>query len=459
MGDQRFTRTTRIDAPASALFAWHARPGALERLVPPWQSVAVIDRTGAIDDGRVVLLVGPWPFRRRWVAEHRPLVGEREVLGFRDVQVEGPMARWEHAHHFRAEGSDASLLEDCIDYRLPLGFVGNRVAGPVVRRMLARTFEYRHRITADDVARHTRREEGPMQIAVSGATGLIGSALVPFLMTGGHGVTHLVRGRPTPGANDARWDPAAGEIDSDALRGIDAAVHLSGESVAEGRWNEGKKARIRESRIDSTRLLSETLARLDPRPRVLVCASAVGIYGDRGDELLTEDSEPGNGFLADLTREWEASSQAARDAGIRVVNVRFGIVLSARGGALRTMLLPFRLGVGGPLGSGRQWMSWVAIDDVIGAIQHALMTEELEGPVNVTAPNPETNRDFSRTLGRVLRRPAVMRVPLPVLRIALGEFADDAVSSQRAMPTRLEQTGFQFSQPELEGALRHVLGK
>jgi uncharacterized protein (TIGR01777 family) len=296
-----------------------------------------------------------------------------------------------------------------------------------------------------------------MNVLVTGASGFIGSALAPVLTTGGHSVRRLTR--KTPSRDDEyRWDPAAGDVEPSALAGLDAVVHLAGESVA-GRWTADKKERILRSRVDGTRTLSEALANSAQPPRVLVTASAIGFYGDRGDEQLTEQSTSGDGFLAEVVREWEAASRAAEEAGIRVVRLRFGIVLSPKGGALRTMLRPFRLGVGGKLGSGRQWMSWVSIDDVIGAIHHALITDELGAVANTTAPNPVTNAEFTKTLGRVIGRPTLLPVPAPAIRLALGEFAQEALSSARVVPRRLLETGYQFRHPDLEPALRHVLGR
>ena len=265
--------------------------------------------------------------------------------------------------------------------------------------------------------------------------------------------------RKTPStAGEYRWDPAAGDVEPAALDGTDAAVHLAGETVA-GRWTADKKERILRSRVDGTRTLSEALASLARPPRVLVCASAIGYYGDRGNETLTEESASGDGFLAEVVREWEAASRPAEEAGVRVVRLRFGIVLSPAGGALRTMLRPFRLGAGGRLGSGKQWMSWVAIDDVVGAIDHALTTDELAGVANTVAPNPVTNADFTKTLGRVLGRPTLFPVPAPALRVALGEFSQETLSSARVLPKRLLESGYEFRCPELEPALRHVLGR
>jgi uncharacterized protein len=294
-----------------------------------------------------------------------------------------------------------------------------------------------------------------MNMLLTGSHGLIGSALSAALEGDGNSVGRLVRSEPA-GDSEFQWDPARGHLDVRALDDIDGVVHLSGETVA-GRWTATKKERILASRVNSTRLLSEALGKVATRPRVLVVASAVGYFGDRGEETLTEASAPGAGFLADVVKRWEAASAPAEEAGIRVVRTRFGIVLSPAGGALGTMLRPFRLGLGGKIGSGRQYMSWVAIDDVVGAIQRALVDDSLSGPVNVVAPNPVTNQEFTRTLGRVLHRPAVFWVPAPALRLALGEFATEALGGARVLPAKLEWAGYEFSQPRLEGALHHVL--
>jgi uncharacterized protein len=296
-------------------------------------------------------------------------------------------------------------------------------------------------------------------IAVSGASGLIGRALVTELTRRGHRVSRMVRRAAGPG--EISWDPAEGRLAPAHLEGTDAVVHLAGENVG-ARWTAARKARIRTSRIASTRLLSETIARLQPRPAVLISASAVGIYGNRRDELLTEVSPPGdpNEFLVSVAQEWERAADPARAAGVRVVHTRFGLVLSPDGGALKKMLPPFRLGLGGRLGSGRQWMSWISIDDVIGAILHALSSPGLRGSVNVTSPEPVTNRDFTRILGRVLGRPTPFPVPALILRLALGEMAEGALlASARVLPSQLLKSGYRFNYPDLESALRHVLGK
>ncbi|MGH3065965.1 MAG: TIGR01777 family oxidoreductase [Gaiellaceae bacterium] len=296
-----------------------------------------------------------------------------------------------------------------------------------------------------------------MRIAISGASGLIGSALVPALEAAGHDVVRLVR-RPPTSAAELQWDPAAGTLDARALAGVDALVTLSGATIGR-RWTRARKAEMLASRVDSTRLLARTAAALDPRPRVLVCAGGAGIYGDRGDEILTEESELGSGFLAEVGHAWEAAAEPAREAGIRVVNFRQGLVLARAGGALGRMLTPFKLGVGGRVGSGRQWWSWVSMDDLVAAYRFAL-EGDLAGPVNLVSPNPVTNAQFTKALGKALGRPTVFPLPAFAARAMFGEMADEALlTGQRALPARLLDAGFAFDYPELGPALRRALGK
>jgi uncharacterized protein (TIGR01777 family) len=302
-----------------------------------------------------------------------------------------------------------------------------------------------------------------MRLLISAASGLIGSAVAAGLAADQHEIVRLVRRSPGPGGGgeaggrEIRWDPGSGMLDPSAVEGFDAVVHLSGAPII-GRWTAAKKVAIRASRVDTTALLAGVLAKLARPPATLLVASAIGFYGDRGDESLTEESAPGTGWMAELCRAWEAAAEPAARRAIRVAHLRTGLVLAPTGGALAPMLLPFRLGLGGPVSSGRQYWSWVAIDDVVGAVRHLLAATDVRGPVNVTAPYPVTSREFARTLGSVLRRPAVLPVPAFALRLAFGESADAALlTGSRVLPAKLQASGFSFRYPHLEPALRHVL--
>jgi uncharacterized protein len=303
-----------------------------------------------------------------------------------------------------------------------------------------------------------------VRILMSGAGGLIGAALAPRLAALGHTVTRLVRSAPSV-AGEFRWDPVAGTVDPAAWVGCDAVIHLAGSSIAAGRWSAGRKLEILESRRLGTRLIASSIARaaLASRgstrgaPGVLISASGVGFYGDRGDEVLDEGSAAGAGFLAEVVRVWEGEAKVAGEAGVRVVHPRFGVVLASGGGALPRLALPFRLGLGGPVGSGRQWVSWVAIEDALGAMVYALSRNDLSGPVNVVSPQPVTQTELSQVMGRVLHRPAFLRIPSGLVRVALGEMGRELLLfSQRAMPGLLTASGFAFDHPGIEGALRHV---
>jgi uncharacterized protein (TIGR01777 family) len=294
-----------------------------------------------------------------------------------------------------------------------------------------------------------------MKIVLSGASGLVGSALVFHFVSDGHQVFRLVR---SPEEDGIVWNPKQPISDRKALEGFDAVIHLAGESIAEGRWNEQKKREIRESRVQGTRHLSEALASLNSPPKVFICASASGYYGDRGDEILLEESPPGTGFLADVCKEWEEATRIAADKGIRVVNTRFGIILSQKGGALPKMLTPFKFGAGGKVGSGRQYWSWIDLDDVVGVIDHCTNKDELQGPVNTCTPNPVTNAEFAQTLGRVLKRPAILPLPAFAAHAAFGEMADALLlCSFRMEPAKLIASGYTFAYPDLESSLRHLL--
>lgn len=459
MKTEIYHKRTRIPVPAEVLFNWHLQEGAFERLNPPWEPVQIVGRSGGIaDEGTVELRVPIGPLQQRWISKHTGYVAGRQ---FQDVQIRGPFASCVHTHRVDPDGPDACYLDDKLEYRLPFGPLG--VLGrSFVAAKLNRMFAYRHQLTAADVTAHHSVPAGvkSMKILVVGATGLVGSALVPMLTTGGHSVVRLSRGAPKPGDPPTiTWDPLAGQIPADQLEGFDAVIHLAGEGVAARSWTPAQKAKIKESRVKGTSLLARTLAGLKHKPASFCCASAIGFYGTRGDEICTEKSAPGDDFLAEVCQAWEAASRPAYDAGIRSVNMRIGVVLTPEGGALKKMLTPFKLGVGGILGNGRQYMSCITIDDVVGAIHHCLTHSELTGPVNLVAPTAVTNREFTKTLGRVLHRPTIFPAPAFMLRLMLGELADGLLlSSTRVRPDRLLETGYQFRFPDLEPGLKHVLG-
>jgi uncharacterized protein (TIGR01777 family) len=441
-----------IDAPIYEVFDWHTRPGAFTRLSPPWQPVRVIVEADSLENGRAEL---GFPGGLRWVADHQPDGYDPPRRFVDSIGTDGPASlpvrlavRWRHTHEFEELDGERTRMTD-------------RVATPVPARALRAMFAYRHRQLADDIAAHRLAAAhglSSLTVAVTGSSGLVGSALSAFLSTGGHRVVHLVR-RMAAKPDERQWNPD--DPDQDLLNGVDAVIHLAGASIA-GRFTESHKAAIRDSRIGPTRRLAELMTRSADGPKVLICASAIGYYGyDRGDQTLTEDSERGDGFLADVVFEWERAATAAEDGGVRVVRVRTGIVQSPSGGTLRLLLPVFRAGLGGRVSDGQQWFSYIGIDDLVDVYHRGLWDAELSGPVNAVAVDPVRNIDYTRALARVLHRPAVLPVPRLGPRLLLGEQGarELACADQRVLPTRLQQAGHRFRQPGLEQTLRHLLGR
>ncbi len=452
-----FERSCTLPYPREVVFNWHTRPGAFERLNPPWRPVRILESSHSIQNGARVKIKLPvlGPVGLPWLLEHTNYIDQSQ---FCDEQISGPFASWRHLHRFVATNDHETTLADTITYELPRYIQPlTPVIKPLLERELHRLFAFRHAALAADLQLLSRFKDKPrLKFLVTGASGLIGSALCSYLSTAGHCVVRLVRHAPR-NENEYFWDPAHNQIDANAFNGIDVVVHLAGENIAARRWSAQQKAELRESRVLTSRLLAHAISSLSVQPKVFLAASGVGIYGDTGGSVADEKYPSGEGFLSDLAREWE-SSYAQLCTCMRVVSLRFGTVLSARGGALRKMLPAFQAGVGGSLGSGKQWMSWIALQDVIGAIEHAAYTSTLSGPVNVTAPASCSNREFTKTLGRVLKRPTMFPVPAPVLRILFGELADALLlSNSRIVPTKLLESGYVFSLPTLEAALRAAM--
>ncbi|AMV23469.1 Epimerase family protein [Gemmata sp. SH-PL17] len=466
MPNETFTLRSPMPVSAEELYAWHARPLAFQRLQPPWEDARIIKQEGTFgkDGFRITIrtrTVGP--LRGTWVADAFDF---QPGLRFQDRALEGPFASWHHTHLMVPGDAGTSVLEDTIEYRLPLGIAGRALAGGIVRERLAAMFAYRHFITASDLRRHAKFAHKPrLTIAVTGSRGLIGSELVPFLTTGGHQVVRLLTGDATPPYDDGTkwvaWKPDQ-PLATDTFDGVDAVIHLAGDNVAEGRWTDAKKQKILDSRTGPTRAIAQSIAALplDRRPKVFVCASAVGFYGNRGEEELTEGSPAGEGFFPQVAKVWEDACVPAQDAGVRTAYMRIGVAISPKSGALGKQLLPFKMGVGAVLGDGKQWVPWITVNDVVGAIYHTLMSDEIRGPVNTVGPNPVTNRTFTKTLGRVLSRPAFFWLPGVALRAVFGGVADDALlASMKARPAKLATNGFTFDHPDLEPALRFLLGR
>ncbi|MGH3096206.1 MAG: TIGR01777 family oxidoreductase [Streptosporangiales bacterium] len=435
-----------VDAPVSEVFAWHARPGAIQRLTPPWQPVRVVAEAGSLRDGRAVL---GFPGGLRWVAAHRP-DGYDPPHRFVDQLANPPLATvlpWRHTHSFTAETETTTR-------------VGDRVESPVPAAALRATFAYRHAQLAGDLASHARAaawRADPVTVAVSGSSGLVGRAVCALLSTGGHRVIRLVRRRA--GSDDERqWNPEA--PDPALLSGVDAVIHLAGALIA-GRFTEEHKSAIRASRIGPTRRLAERAAATPDGPGAFVSASAIGYYGpDRGDETLTESSSAGEGFLAGVVADWERATDPAAEAGLRCVQVRTGIVQSPAGGTLQLLYPLFAAGLGGRLGDGTQWQSWIGIDDLADIYLRAVLDPEMSGPVNAVAPTPVRNADYTRILAAVLRRPALIPIPPfgPAVLLGAQGARELALADQRVVPDRLRQSGHHFRHEHLAPDLRHVLG-
>ncbi|GGC57652.1 TIGR01777 family oxidoreductase [Hoyosella rhizosphaerae] len=441
--------TTFVDDDIDSVFAWHGRPGAFRRLVPPWQPMKLVSEASSLSDGTAVLGL---PGGLRWIAKHDPEAYDPPYRFADELSRDGAASipanlavSWRHTHTFSSAGTGLTKIVDRVETTVP-------------EFALRSTFQYRERQLHDDFARHREYPGVTRTIAITGASGLVGTALSAFLSTGGHRVIRLVRGESN-GPDERTWDPQ--NPSKDLFDDVDAVIHLAGSSIA-GRFTEEHKQKILDSRIGPTRLLATCAAQASNGPEVFVSASAVGFYGsDRGDEVLNEDASPGDGFLADVVAQWEDATQPARESGLRVVNVRTGIVQSPNGGTLQMLRPLFSAGLGGKLGSGRQWLSWIDLDDLVDIYHRAVLNTTISGPVNAVAPLPVRNIEYTKALGAVLRRPTILPVPSFGPKLLLGKEGTEelAMASQNVLPYKLLDGGHNFRRPSIVECLRHQFGK
>ena len=454
-----YVKRSLLDHPATEVFDWHCREGAFERLNPPWQTAETIEQTGTIkDNGNITIRTKLGPLSAKWYLNHTDFIQDRQ---FADILIKGPFAYWKHIHRVEPQDKETCILEDEIEFSMRGGIIGNVLGGPIVKKLLQKMFTYRHSVLRSDLQAHNKyRSNNVSKILISGSTGLIGRALSAYLSTGGHKVVRLVRNNNSSDKDTIFWDPLNNIIDIESLEGFDYVVHLAGENVGEHRWTPRKKAEILNSRVSGTKFLANSISNLRSPPKAFLCASATGYYGEAGDDLLDEQSPHGTGFLAQVVEKWEGSTEPATDQGIRVVHLRFGVVISPMGGALQKLLMPFKLGFGGRIGHGKQYMSWISLDDAICAIHHLMQNATVEGPINIASNKPITNKEFTKRLGSILKRPTVAAVPAFVIKMLFGQMGRETIlASTRVDSTKLSQSGYTYRYPYIEEALSHYLGK
>ena len=458
-----YEHTATFPFSRETVWNWHARPGAVRRIMPEWEGIRPLE-VGGIKDGAVTtfrMSIGIVP--QKWKAKHHSYIeGEQ----FCDNMIKGPFARWNHTHKFLENGTDEMKIHDTIDWKLPFHFF-TRIGAPImVMPRVNQMFKHRSRRILADLSRQEMFKDAPRKrILISGSTGLIGTQLGAFLETDGHDVHRLLRPSTKLHADQdptkiVKWDDQTGKILEGSLENFDVVIHLAGAGIGDKRWSKKRKKLIAESREIPGRNLSNALAELSSPPSLFMCASAIGFYDNRGDEDLDETSSIGDGFLAKICKKWEDAMKPASDAGIRTIIMRNGIVTTASGGMLQQILLPAKLGAMGPIGGGRQWQSWISFDDLIYAIHYLMNHEDASGVFNMTSPNPVTQKQYAKTLGKVLRRPAFAPVPGFVMKILFGELGKSLIlDGQKVHPKRLLELGFKFEHETLESALRDTLGR
>ena len=453
-----YEHKTHVKSNIEDTFAWHERKGSFRRLMPPWEVAEEVRADDTLEDGAQRIFRFPMgPVKMKWIARHSKY---NPPHSFEDDMLKGPFKSWHHKHQFTQNDDGSTYVIDKVNYKLPMGILGKIVAGKMVRKRIERMFYARQIRLERDLKRHTQFAHLPRKkILVAGSSGLIGKQLVAFLDTGGHDVWRLVRRGTKKGEKEIKWLPDKEEINPKEIEGFDAIIHLGGAGIGDKRWSKKRMKLIEDSRVNSTSLLAKTIGNLKKKPELFMVASAMGWYGERGDEILTENSKAGEGFLPRICENWEQASNGVKDFGVRTIKLRTGIVLDATGGALGKMLLPAKLGGGGPIGRGKQWYSWISMDDQIYSMYHLMMTKECEGAYNIGSPKPVRQKRFAKVLGKVLRRPAFIPTPPFAIWFLFGKMGVSLTTeSTKIIPERLIESGYVFEHSELEPALRDSLG-
>ena len=458
----KFTHKKQYEASKQELWNWYNSPGAFRRIMPEWEGIKPV-QVGSLKDGEeTIFKVCIGPIKRKWIARHHSVV-ENET--FSDRMIKGPFGKWNHQHSFVGSGNNTEI-QDTIDWKLPLHILTGWTAAITVIPRMNQMFRYRSEKVANDLTQINKTRDLPRQrVLVSGSTGMIGLQLCAFLEAAGHEVHRLLRidsklPADINSENVIRWNDKTGDVIKGDMNGFDSVIHLAGAGIGDKRWSPKRKDIIRNSRVIPTTNLSKILAGLDQPPKAFLSGSAIGYYGDQGTTLVDESSSKGDGFLSNICSEWEQASSVAEEAGIRVSHLRSGIVISPLGGALAKLLLPTKMGGGGPVGGGRQIQSWISLDDEIYAIHHLMMQDTSQGAYNLTSPNSVSQKVFAKKLGRVLRRPAFMPLPKFALQLMFGEMGKVLIiEGQDVKPTRLQESGFVFTYSDLENCLRNCLGR